>query len=441
MKTAKYISVGVMVVLITASLQAKEMQSIKLSVEVDKPVLLADTKQPIYLRVGLTGCPGEGLTRHVPVNVAIVIDKSGSMSSDGKMKKAKEAAMLAVERLSRDDILSIVAYNHNVQVLLPATKLTDKQAVREEIRRLQADGSTALYAGVQKGADEVRKFLVRQRVNRIVLISDGLANVGPSSPDELGRLGSRLAKEGVSVTTVGLGLGYNEDLMSKLAFCSDGGHYFAEKSCDLTEIFDKEFSRTLSVVAQDVRIEITCPDDIRPVRILGRDGKIDGQKILLSLNHIYSNHEKYAVIELEAASRKNSNNMKDVAEVIVCYNNLLTRSDGRTSAVAAAKTSSSETTVKSGINKRVMADVVELLAVERNEMAMNLRDQGRIEEARQKLDENALYLQTAAKDYGCQKLDSYAAQNADQAEQLDDKEWNQNRKGMVEGQTMRKSQR
>jgi hypothetical protein len=77
--------------------------------------------------------------------------------------------------------------------------------------------------------------------------------------------------------------------------------------------------------------------------------------------------------------------------------------------------------------------VVELLAVERNEMAMKLRDQGKTEEARQKLQENVSYLQTAAKDYDCPALDKYAYDNEKQAEELDDANWNQNRKGMVEG--------
>ena len=439
MKT-QFIFALLMAGLLSAIAPAEETQSVKLSVELDRPVLKADERQTLYLRVGLTGCPDRGWKRRAPVNVAIVIDKSGSMSSDCKMEKAREAAILAVNRLNRDDIVSVVAYNHRIQVLVPATKLTDKQAVREKIRELEADGTTALYAGVQTGADEVRKFISLERVNRIVLLSDGLANVGPRKPEELGRLGTDLAGEGISVTTIGLGLGYNEDLMSRLAFSSDGGHYFAEKADDLTEIFDKEFSRTLSVVAQDVRIEITCPRAVRPVRILGREGKIDGQKVILGLNHIYSGHEKYAIVEMEASARKEGKT-DDISEVIVCYNNLLSKTDCRQSAVVVSTVSVSDKAVESNINKRVMADVTEMLAVERNETAMKLRDEGQVEQARQLLQKNTVYLQTCAKDYDCRRLDSYAADNAQQADKLDESNWNRNRKGMVEGQTMRKTQR
>jgi Ca-activated chloride channel family protein len=439
MKT-RIIVVLVMAAMLSAIAPAKESQSIIVSVQTDKPILQADEKQTAYVRIGLTGCPEREKKERVPVNVAIVIDKSGSMSSDRKIENAKEAALLAVDKLDCSDILSVVAYNHEVEVLVPATKLTDKRSVREEIRRLNADGTTALYAGVQKGADEVRKFLVRQRVNRIVLISDGLANVGPAGPDQLGRLGCQLAEEGISVTTIGLGLGYNEDLMSKLAFTSDGGHYFAQQSCDLTEIFDKEFARTLSVVAQKVQIEIICGEGLRPVRILGREGQIKDRTVTLDIQNIYGNHEKFVILEVELPAHTEGK-IRELACVRVNYLDMETDTAKKTDGVVDVRFSNSKDDVKKNLNKRVTADVVELLAVERNEMAMKLRDQGKIEQARQALNDNVVYLQAAAKDYDCPSLDKYAADNAKQTEKLDEANWNQSRKGMVEGQTMRRSQR
>jgi Ca-activated chloride channel homolog len=439
MKT-RIVVVLVMTVLLSVIAPAKESQSVTLSVETDKPILPADEKQTVYVRVGLTGCPEKERKERVPVNVAIVIDKSGSMSSDRKIENAKEAALLAVNRLECSDILSVIAYNHNVEVLVPATKLTDKRTVREEIRQLGADGTTALYAGVQKGADEVRKFLARQKVNRIVLISDGLANVGPASPNELGGLGCQLAQEGISVTTIGLGLGYNEDLMSKLAFNSDGGHYFAQRSCDLSEIFDKEFSRALSVVAQKVQIEIICGEGMRPVRILGREGQIKDRSVALDIQNIYSNHEKFAILEVELPAHAEGK-IRELACVRINYLDMQTDAAQKATGVVDVRFSNSKDDVKKNLNKRVTTDVVELLAVERNEMAMKLRDEGKCEEARQKLKDNVVYLQTAAKDYDCPALDKYAAENASQSDQLTGSDWNQSRKGMVEGQTMRRSQR
>lgn len=419
---------------------AKEVQSVVLSVETDKPILQAGHTQTAYVRVGLTGCPIKDREEHIPINVAIVIDKSGSMSSDRKIEHARQAALMAVDKLDNSDILSVIAYNHNVEVLVPATKLTDKRSVREEVCRLNADGRTALHAGVQKGADEVRKFLETQRVNRIVLISDGLANVGPSCPDQLGKLGYQLAEQGISVTTIGLGLGYNEDLMSRLAFNSDGGHYFARQSCDLTEIFDQEFSRTLSVVAQNVQIEIICGEGMRPVRILNREGQIKDRRITMDIQNIYGDHEKYAILEVELPEHTEGK-VRELACVRISYLDMQAETIRKTGGSVDVRFSNSQQDVKKNLNKRVTADVVELLAVERNEMAMKLRDEGKVEEARQALLYNTNYLQTAAKDFDCPALDKYAAENAAQSRELDEASWGVNRKGMVEGQNMRRSQR
>jgi Ca-activated chloride channel family protein len=439
MKTKQFM-VAVLAVCLAGSVWATGTRSITLTAEADRSILLADQPEHAYLRIGLTGCRIEDIEKRATVNVAIVIDKSGSMSSDGKMEKAKEAALLALDRLGSQDILSIVAYDDEVEVLLPATKLTDKNAVREKIRQLQPGGSTALHAGVQKGAKEVRKFLAKEKVNRIVLLSDGLANVGPSSSEELGRVGSGLGEEGISVTTIGLGLGYNEDLMSKLAFNSDGGHYFVRCPNELAEIFDKEFSRAMSVVAQDVRIEIICGEGMRPVRILGRQGQIDGRTANLDIQNIYSEHEKYVILEIELPAHS-QDKVRELANVRVNYYDVRTHTAQKAADVVNVRFSESKADVESTINKRVMANVVELLAVERNEAAMRLRDEGQIDQAQQMLRENSLYLKAGAKEYDSPSLDGYGTSNASQAEQLDDKDWNSNRKVMVEEQAARKSQR
>ena len=178
--------VGLAVMLLVAPAAAKQ---ISLDVSMANPTLLAEKKQTTYLKVGLTGFEMSSKGRRTPVNVALVIDKSGSMSGE-KIAKAREAAKFAVRRLSRHDIVSVVAYDSTVRVVVPATRLSDKETVCRAIDRLESDGQTALFAGVSKGAAELRTFLDRNRVNRVILLSDGLANVGPSSPSALGELGT-----------------------------------------------------------------------------------------------------------------------------------------------------------------------------------------------------------------------------------------------------------
>ena len=131
----------------------------------------------------------------------------------------------------------------------------------------------------------------------MILLSDGLANVGPSSPGDLAELGASW-REGISVSTIGLGLDYNEDLMQRFAAASDGNHVFVERPCDLAEIFDREFGDALSVSARDITIIIECKAGFTPKRILGRDGTISGDKITLKLNQLQAANERYVVVEL-----------------------------------------------------------------------------------------------------------------------------------------------
>jgi len=413
-------------------------KTVELTAELDRPVILADQEQIVYLRVGLRGCPMEILEERAPVNVAIVIDKSGSMRGH-KIESAKEAAILALHRLKSKDIVSVVLYDSDVEVLVSATKMTNRDHIIRKIRSIGAGGSTALYAGVQTGADEVRKFLSRERVNRVVLLSDGLANVGPDSPHALGKLGGDLIDESISVTTIGLGNGYNEDLMSKLAFKSDGGHYFCEDADELAGVFDQEFGRALSVVAQKVIIEINCPKGIKPIRLLGRGGTIKGQKITLDMNHIYSEHEKYVLLEVQTPAYEKDT--LSVADVNIRYVDMKNKSEEKLNAKVAAATTRSRKVYDKKQNKVVYADVIEQIAIENNEKALVLRDKGQIEESKQMLMNNSGYLRTNASELGSDKLDAYAAENEKNADAVEGTDWNRTRKGMRESQSARKSQR
>ncbi|MDX1741188.1 MAG: VWA domain-containing protein, partial [Rhodothermales bacterium] len=204
------------------------------------PMLLGGTQQNAFIKVDLTGFKIERESDRTPVNIAFVLDKSGSMGGE-KMQQAKDATIMAIDYLDEGDVVSVIAYDNHARVLMPATQVADKEAIRERIRNLGAGGGTALYAGVVHGARELREFLDPQRVNRVILLSDGQANEGPSTPTELGDLGAALIKEGISVTTIGLGLGYNEDLMTQLALRSDGNHNFVEDVEALATIFNQEF--------------------------------------------------------------------------------------------------------------------------------------------------------------------------------------------------------
>lgn len=410
---------------LTGSVQASQVQ---LDVSLANPTMLAGAKQTTHLKVGLTGFELSDNKERPPVNVAIVLDKSGSMQGE-KIEQARKAAIAAIERLSSRDIVSVVAYDSTVKVIVPATKLTDKQAVIQRIREINADGSTALFAGVSKGAEEIRKFLDKERVNRVILLSDGLANVGPQSPSELGDLGKSLSKEGISVSTMGLGLGYNEDLMTKLAARSGGNHVFIEQADELVDVFNYEFDDVLSVVAQEVSIEIQVAKGIRPIRVLNTEAEINGQQVIVQLNQLYSNQEKYVLLEVEVPPGQ-VDQQREVATVKVSYANMQTKTNDQLTSRVNVNFSESVSVVEEKANKDVLIATVIQIANEQNELATSLRDKGEVQAAKDVLLRNSAYLGDNAKKLGSELLLLRCADNQTQAGLVEGEEWGYARKNM-----------
>ena len=415
---------------------ALHAEQLILDVGVSNPTMLAGEKQINHIRISLTGFDVPQSEARPPVNTAIVIDQSGSMGGQ-KIVQARKAAIEAVRRLRDDDIVSIVLYADSATVLVPATKATDRDAIIEKIQSVNAGGSTALFAGVSKGAAEVRKFLDRESVNRVILLSDGQANVGPKSPRELERLGASLVKEGISVSTLGLGLGYNEDLMSRLASAGSGNHMFVEQADDLVAVFRKEFNDLMSVVASDFQIHAKIGEGIRPVRVLNTKADISGQDIYIPLAQLYARQQRYFVIEVEVDAGK-SGTKRPLADVKVEYQNMLSKTtDTLTSRIEVRFTDDKQAIAKE-CDHETSAFCAIQLANEKNVRATALRDAGKVKEAKQLLLFNSKQLQKLEADYGnildgelSKELRRNANLNQAQSAMIEDQQkWNYSRKAM-----------
>jgi Ca-activated chloride channel family protein len=427
----------ILMLLLTAALFAEQ---ILVDVTLSNPVLLDTGRQTNYLRVGLTGFEIEDKGERPPVNAALVIDCSGSMGGE-KIRQAKQAGHTAVDMLRDGDVISIIAYSDSAWLVLPATVLTrwNRNQFHNAINRLQAGGSTALFAGVSMGSRELDYYISQNRVNRVILLSDGLANVGPDSPGELGDYGEILKRKGISVTTIGLGNGYNADLMYELAARSDGNHSFVEHPSQLAGIFEKEFESLMAVVAQDVEVRISCGPGIRPIRVINRNGEIYDNDVVINMNQIYSRQEQYVIIEV-AVDPGAAGEKRNAAEVSVNYMNMKSKNVDTVNdnvAIAFAKT---DNEVKKNMDKKTSADVTLQIATDRNEEALKLRDEGQIEEAEQMLNENALFLEESATELDSEELLDYATQNYKDAEGVTSDDWEKEKKSMRETQNKNRSQ-
>jgi Ca-activated chloride channel family protein len=305
-----------------------------------------------------------------------------------KLIKAKEGTVEAVRRLRSDDVVSVVAYDHLVKTIVPATRAVDVGSIESRISSIHAGGSTALFGGVSQGAAEVRKNLGGRYVHRIILLSDGIANVGPSSPEDLGRLGAALLKEGISVTTVGVGTDYNEDLMARLSNNSDGNTYFVESSADLPRIFAAELGDVLSVVAKNVRVNIECPAGVKPLQIIGRDGRIRDRSVELSWNQLYGGQHKHVLLEVEVPSRPDGEAL-ELAVAKATYENPVTRTVEISTGQASARFSADRDQIERSANVAVQRDYELNRNAQAQEQAISLADSGKAAEAAQVLDRSA----------------------------------------------------
>lgn len=354
--------------------------------QLDRPVLDAHGDRRVVLRVNLEGLRERFERQRPPLNLTLVVDRSGSMAGD-KLDRAKEAARSIVGRLGNEDVFSLVSFDDQVNVQLPARYLKDRRAAYEAIDSLQPGGSTALYAGVKAGIAQAREFAKRGRTSRIILLSDGLANVGPDKPADARELGRDAARKGIAVSTLGLGLGYDEDLLTALSQASDGNHAFVRDSGDLARILDHELGDALAVAARDIVIEIRLADSVRYRRCLDREVEVNGNTLRLRLNQLASGQAKQLLVEVEAPEA-GAGRSEDLASIVV---------NGADAAGKAAPAARQDLQVRytddaqdadRSRNADVVAETVKAQANEAREQAVQLRDAGKKAEAQQVLQQS-----------------------------------------------------
>jgi Ca-activated chloride channel family protein len=412
-----HVAASLLLVALSVAPASPPSPAVTLDVGLARPMLPAGQRTVAHLRISLIGQAAPPANQRPAVNVCLAIDRSGSMAGE-KIASAREGAIAALRRLHGSDIVSVVAYDDVVQVLVPATPASDRAAIAAGIRRLQPGGSTALFAGVVKCAAEVRKSLDRDRVNRIILLSDGMANVGPSSPAELGALGGQLMEEGISVTTVGLGTGYNEDLMSELALRSDGGHVFVEQAAQLARFLDEELAAATAVVARAVEVQIRCGHGVRPLRVLGRKADIVGSTVVAPFAKIYAQRQHYFILEMEVEPGV-AGSKRPLAEVEASYYDLLRRQNASRSDTILAGFTPRSDEVEAHANQRIMAELGMINDNANTARALDLLNKGDVQAAQRVLQQNADELAETARKTQDGRLGARVLRARQQAESVD----------------------
>jgi len=219
----------------------------------------------VLVRVQAPDRPKNGLPERQPVNLAIVIDRSGSMSGH-PLHEAKRAAGFMIDNLKSSDRASVVVYDDDVNVLIPSQQVENRLHFKSAISGVHSGGSTNLHGGWLRGAEEAAAHLNPRFISRVLLLSDGQANVGLTDLDEIATQCSKLADAGVSTSTHGLGEAFNEELMVAMARSGRGSNYYSETAESLLERFQEEFALLSALCARNIRLCLTPVPGVRSAR-------------------------------------------------------------------------------------------------------------------------------------------------------------------------------
>ena len=263
------------------------------------PYLLKNGDGTVFLDLRVTGktLPNQDRKR---LNLVLVIDRSGSMGSENKLEQVKNAAAQIINNMNFTDRLAVVIYDDSVQTLIPSSSVENKERLKELIYSLSPGGSTNLCGGLMQGFEEARRNFKPDHVNRIVLLSDGLANAGIIEPDQIAAQAKLIREHSVSVSAMGVGIDYNENLMANIADSSGGNYYYISKDVNMADIFRRELNLMQSMVASDARITMGLGEGVDVVDVAGFQYQTIGNGLTIEVPDIYSGESKQILVQLRA---------------------------------------------------------------------------------------------------------------------------------------------
>ena len=348
----------------------------------------------LFVTVDLTGQEVPG-ARRTPVNLALVIDRSGSMSGY-KLQQAKQAAYQLVGMLGPEDRLALVHYGSDVKSL-PALAATpdNRQKMTRFIDTIWDDGGTNIGAGLQEGRASVVAARDHYAVNRIILVSDGQPTEGITEEDGLTQLVRSIRAEGISVSSLGVGTDFNENLMQRLAEYGSGAYGFIEDAGQLASIFQKDLRQATTSVARDVVLSFTLPEGVVLGEVLGYRAHPEGRSVRVPLPDFSSGQVERVVARLTVRGAQ-AGQAVDVSGLTLAYTDLLQEKGVTNTASLSAMVTQQREEVLARQDKEATVYATRALSAKNMERAAEALRDGRRQEAQGYLQQNQELFQQAA---------------------------------------------
>lgn len=371
----------------------------------DRTALLDGQSNERWLTVTLEAPQDLGASFRRPVDLSVVMDVSGSMSSRGKIDYAKRAAKHLASSMESSDVYSLVTFSDDASTVIPATSIRDVAVIHHAIDRIYEGGGTNLYSGMVKGSDEVKRGLNGENAGRIVILSDGMANVGITDPDSLTRFAAQMAGQGIAVSAIGLGLDYNEDLLARIADVGGGTYDFVDDPRQLESVFADELERSTSVVARSTKVELTLPPGVKGLEIIGWDAERTANGWIVDVGEIYAGDARKIVarVVVEATGTEMA-----VAGVTATYHDAVDDAPGLAIRAVSADVTRDAHIVEKSVDKEVAVEAARAYGNWYLDQSSRAYADGKIAEAQQLAGEGQAVLSSGAADYGDADLEAEA---------------------------------
>jgi Ca-activated chloride channel homolog len=274
-----------------------------LTLQTDRTLVRSSAASTRYLLATVTATVAARTPERPPLDVAFVIDRSGSMGGD-KIVLAREAVLEGVGMLRDTDRFSVVSFDDHIDVVVPVTTATHeaKREAEQRVRMIDARGSTNLGDGWHTGCRELLEGRRGERLSRCLLLSDGQANCGVTEPSELARLAAEMRGRGIVTSTLGVGADFDEQLMTGMAQAGGGHGYFIRDTRQIGDLLTNVIGEALEVVASDAAIVLTLPAGVE-VEVIGDFALArEGDSVRVALGDLVSGQQLQVVLRLRIAA-------------------------------------------------------------------------------------------------------------------------------------------
>ena len=384
--------------------------SLTMTGRLSHPVITAGTSE-VFATLELTATSGPRHQR-APVNLALVVDRSGSMRG-AKIEHARRAAQNLIDLLGAEDRLAVVHYGNDVTTLSGRFATADnKRLMRDFIAGITEEGGTNIGEALSVGQAQLAAAQSDFRVNRLLLLSDGIPTVGITEPRSLVRMAFGLRKTGMSVTALGVGADFNEDLMQALADAGGGSYGFIRDPAVISALFERDLTQAGTIVARAASVAFALPPGVRFVEVYGRPASQEGARVTIGLPDFSADQQEKVVVHLSVTPAATATSV-DVGSFELAYHDVLAGQAASGRVTLAAAVTADATLALSRRDKDAVVAATKAQAAANYRRAAVALDEGDFIGAQTVLNQNVALLDEAEGLAGKGAVDEERKANAD----------------------------